>query len=164
MGIRFAFVLFSLALSACEGTETYPAQRALETDYSAATAPEPVQQEPRDTFYLHGALSVRSAPSQQASLVRTVPRGEKVLLGPKDAGGWAPLYDEASDRPVGYLYRASGNVRTSAPAMPAPRTLVSGSGRARSAADRGYYTGPRGGCYTYSASGRKRYVDRSNCN
>lgn len=27
----------------------------------------------------------------------------------------------------------------------------------------GYYTGPRGGCYTYSASGRKRYVDRSYC-
>jgi hypothetical protein len=28
----------------------------------------------------------------------------------------------------------------------------------------GYYTGPRGGCYTYSRSGRKRYVDRSRCN
>jgi hypothetical protein len=33
-----------------------------------------------------------------------------------------------------------------------------------SGASRGYYTGPRGGCYTYSASGRKRYVDRSLCN
>lgn len=28
----------------------------------------------------------------------------------------------------------------------------------------GYIRGPRGGCYTYSASGRKRYVDRSLCN
>jgi hypothetical protein len=27
-----------------------------------------------------------------------------------------------------------------------------------------YIRGPRGGCYTYSASGRKRYVDRSLCN
>ncbi|MEZ5401337.1 MAG: hypothetical protein R2729_16830 [Bryobacteraceae bacterium] len=26
-----------------------------------------------------------------------------------------------------------------------------------------YYTGPRGGCYTISSSGRKRYVDRSMC-
>ena len=26
-----------------------------------------------------------------------------------------------------------------------------------------YVTGPRGGCYTVSASGRKRYVDRSLC-
>jgi hypothetical protein len=32
-----------------------------------------------------------------------------------------------------------------------------------SAASHGYYTGPRGGCYTYSASGRKRYVDHSYC-
>lgn len=28
----------------------------------------------------------------------------------------------------------------------------------------GYFTGPRGGCYTYSAGGRKRYVDHSYCN
>lgn len=28
----------------------------------------------------------------------------------------------------------------------------------------GYIRGPRGGCYTYSASGNKRYVDRSMCN
>jgi hypothetical protein len=27
----------------------------------------------------------------------------------------------------------------------------------------GYYTGPRGGCYTYSSSGKKRYVDHSYC-
>lgn len=27
-----------------------------------------------------------------------------------------------------------------------------------------YIRGPRGGCYTYSGSGRKRYVDRSLCN
>lgn len=26
-----------------------------------------------------------------------------------------------------------------------------------------YHTGPRGGCYTISASGKKRYVDRSLC-
>lgn len=28
----------------------------------------------------------------------------------------------------------------------------------------GYIRGPRGGCYTITASGRKRYVDRSLCN
>lgn len=33
-----------------------------------------------------------------------------------------------------------------------------------SAASSGYYRGPRGGCYTYSGSGRKRYVDGSLCN
>ena len=27
----------------------------------------------------------------------------------------------------------------------------------------GYQTGPRGGCYTYSSSGKKKYVDHSFC-
>lgn len=31
------------------------------------------------------------------------------------------------------------------------------------AAEAQYILGPRGGCYTVSASGRKRYVDRSRC-
>jgi hypothetical protein len=31
-------------------------------------------------------------------------------------------------------------------------------------ADRGYIRGPRGGCYYFSGSGRKVYVDRSLCN
>lgn len=29
--------------------------------------------------------------------------------------------------------------------------------------DSGYYIGKRGGCYTYSSSGNKRYVDHSFC-
>ncbi|MFL5383847.1 MAG: hypothetical protein ACJ8GN_15105 [Longimicrobiaceae bacterium] len=33
----------------------------------------------------------------------------------------------------------------------------------RSSTSRVYYRGPKGGCYTYSASGRKRYVDHSFC-
>jgi len=123
-----------------------------------------VPQVPRDTLYLHGSLNVRSAPNRQASLVRTAPRGERVLLGHADSGGWAPVYVETSDRPVGYLYRASGNVRASVPLdeVPAPRTLT--SSRRSSAADGGYHRGPRGGCYTYYAPGKKRYVDRSYCN
>jgi len=32
------------------------------------------------------------------------------------------------------------------------------------ASSRGYIRGPRGGCYYYTASGRKQYVDRSLCN
>ena len=100
MRIHFRQATFALLVSACEETDdSYRVQRALDTDYSTATAPEPASQAPRDTLE-----------------------------------------------------------------MPAPRALSGGSPRARGAADRGYYTGPRGGCYTYSASGRKRYVDRSYCN
>jgi uncharacterized protein YraI len=64
---------------------------------------------------------------------------------PLEAGGGPPASARASGRP---------SPTESARAL-APRT---------SAAARGYYRGPRGGCYTYSASGRKRYVDRSLCN
>ena len=35
--------------------------------------------------------------------------------------------------------------------------------RRSSPPSRVYHEGPRGGCYTYTASGRKRYVDHSFC-
>lgn len=34
---------------------------------------------------------------------------------------------------------------------------------ANASGDSRYHWGPRGGCYTYSASGKKRYVDHSFC-
>lgn len=113
---------------------------------------------PRDDFYVHGSMNVRSEPNRHAAVVRTLTRGDRVTLGPKDANGWAPLFDY-SGRQAGFVYRASDLVRTQAPAT----RSSGGSSRRSSAESRGYYTGPRGGCYTYSASGRKRYVDRSFC-
>jgi hypothetical protein len=115
----------------------------------------------RDDFYVHGSMNVRSQPNKHAAVVRTLSRGDRVTLGPKDANGWAPLFDYAG-RQTGFVYRASDLVRTRAPA--ARSAATGGSSRLSSAESRGYYTGPRGGCYTYSASGRKRYVDRSLCN
>lgn len=44
---------------------------------------------------------------------------------------------------------------------PAASTSVTNSG---SSSQRKYYTGPKGGCYYYSSSGKKVYVDRSYCN
>lgn len=120
-----------------------------------------------DQLYIHEPLNVRSEPNKQGPALRTLPRGTAVRLGPKDANGWAALYDYAGNAD-GYVYRASDAVR-SYPApertrtAPKPRSLSSGGTRRSSAESRGYYTGPRGGCYTYSASGRKRYVDRSYC-
>ena len=121
-----------------------------------------------DQLYIHEPLNVRSEPNKQGSTLRTLPRGTAVRVGPKDANGWAPLYDYAGNAD-GYVYRASDAVRTypapePTPATPNSRSASSASTRRSSAESRGYYTGPRGGCYTYSASGRKRYVDRSNCN
>ncbi len=121
-----------------------------------------------EDFYLHGSLNVRTGPGKDYPVSRTLSRGERVRLGPKDAGGWAPVYQGFGTTPQGYLYRASDEVRTYAPSSSSGSEgrsrRASGTTRRASAESRGYYTGPRGGCYTYSASGRKRYVDRSLCN
>lgn len=53
----------------------------------------------------------------------------------------------------------SENTKTSSEA----KTKVS-SPKARSTTSRSYFRGPRGGCYYYSSSGKKVYVDKSLCN
>lgn len=120
------------------------------------------------SFYAHSAINVRTEPRKSAGIVRTLGRGDYMQLGPKDANGWAEIHTGGLRE--GYVYRASDAVRNSAPTArratssgPARRASSSGTRRRSSAESRGYYTGPRGGCYTHSASGRKRYVDRSYC-
>jgi hypothetical protein len=65
--------------------------------------------------------------------------------------------------------------KTATPPLPSPRTdsatesstyspPSSSPSIASPSRSDGYFTGPRGGCYTYSGSGRKRYVDHSFCN
>lgn len=117
-----------------------------------------------ETFYLHTSTNVRQEPDRRATVVRTLPRGMAVRFGPKDEHGWAQYYGP-DDQPAGYLYRASDAVRRSPPPDPPGSTWASTtrSTKRRHHVDNGYYTGPRGGCYTYSASGRKRYVDHSYC-
>jgi hypothetical protein len=137
-----------------------PAYRESSSAYSGSDN-EAAYTGSRDDFYVHGSMNVRSQPNKYGTVVRTLSRGDRVALGPKDANGWAPLFDYAG-RQTGFVYRASDLVRTQAPA--ARSAATGGYSRRSSAESRGYHTGPRGGCYTYSASGRKRYVDRSLCN
>lgn len=156
--------LVLVILGTCMGSDpSSPPTLSPRPIYNASAPPAPTT----DQLYIHEALNVRSEPTKQSATLRTLPRGAAVRLGPKDANGWAPLYDFAGNAD-GYVYRASDAVRSyPAPertrSAPKARSLSSGGTRRSSAESRGYYTGPRGGCYTYSASGRKRYVDRSNC-
>lgn len=53
--------------------------------------------------------------------------------------------------------------RTAQPTRRSAQSTRRTSARRSSASSRVYHTGPRGGCYYYSASGRKNYVDRSLC-
>lgn len=47
---------------------------------------------------------------------------------------------------------------------PAPSFAgASASGTTASNGDDTYHTGPRGGCYTYTSSGKKRYVSHDHC-
>lgn len=123
--------------------------------YAPTPAPDS-DTEPREWFYAHGTLNVRSAPRADAALVRTVRRGDPLHLGAKDENGWARLYGGATGEE--YVYRASDLVQVNPPAAePLPEE------RRRPGASRGYHLGPRGGCYYYTGSGRKQYVDRSLC-
>ncbi|HEX6369326.1 MAG TPA: DUF4236 domain-containing protein [Longimicrobium sp.] len=157
----FMLVLLGLCRSPDTPSSSSPAL-VIPPSYSA-----PVTTETREWFYIHGALNVRAGPSRGAEKVRTLRRGDYVQLGPKDGSGWARLYSPGSGE--GYVYRASELVKRQAPETRSPtptrsRATSSGGGSRRSSASsRGYHIGPRGGCYTYSASGRKRYVDRSYC-
>lgn len=72
--------------------------------------------------------------------------------------GYVPKRVLAS-QPLSVPYVAPRTDRTAVPQALSPRA----SARAERSRSNGYYTGPRGGCYTYSASGRKRYVDHSYC-
>lgn len=129
---------------------------------SSSTAATSTAFNDAESFYAHSAINVRTLPGKSGQVVRTLSRGDAMRLGAKDANGWARSYD-ASGQVEGYVYRASDAVRTTPPvarssyaSSPKPRRSSSNSN--------GYYTGPRGGCYTYSASGRKRYVNHSYCN
>ena len=62
--------------------------------------------------------------------------------------GYLPLAPSPAPRPDG------APMGEPAPASPPP---------ASTPAARAYYTGPRGGCYYLTASGRKQYVDHSFC-
>lgn len=149
-------VVLGICFGGEEGPDpsTYPTPRYPPSYAVPASAPSAPEQ--RDWLYIHRTLNVRSQPNRSAAIVRTLQRGDRVRMGPKDANGWAPVYD--GDAPSGYAWRESDAVQLGPP----PLRAVSPAPRPRGES-RVYHIGPRGGCYTYSASGNKRYVDRSYC-
>ena len=125
----------------------------------AARAAEDTATTRAQEFYLHGPMNLRGGPATSFGVLRTLQKGEKVQLGLKDASGWAVLY--LSGVAAGYLYRGSDLVKSWPPGtQPGSQMQRAVPGRTSTS---GYNLGPQGGCYTYSASGRKRYVDRSLC-
>lgn len=125
--------------------------------------------------------NLRDTPSAAGEVKREVAIGTSVKVLDRK-GAWYVVRIEDS---VGWMHgntirfgRGYG-VEQSAPASDAPPSPVESTPRpsrprsdstqpdfsgSRSSSGRGYIRGPRGGCYYYSSSGRKVYVDRSLCN
>ena len=167
----FLLVLAGMCMSPHESSSSAPASYSSQ-DYSTPTTSTNTESAAgvQEWFYIHGDLNVRAEPSTTAAIVRTLQRGDFVQLGPSDANGWARLYTPGSGE--GYVYRASGQVRSEAPAARETAESTSrsvsaysgGGGSRRSSGGRVYHTGPRGGCYYINSSGNKQYVNRSHCN
>jgi uncharacterized protein YraI len=138
------------------------------------------------TRYASETLKLRAGASERARVLATVAAGAAVdvrdceraggewclvvfnaqrgfvearLLDAQTSGGLPPLSTNALVAPQGDASQRSSSSQPHASASSGKRASTA----PRSSAARGYMRGPRGGCYTYSASGRKRYVDRSLC-
>lgn len=79
--------------------------------------------------------------------------GNTFRFGSYTSGTPNPAWDNTSSSP-----------RTITPPTTRSESVSSGTPSSRSSYGRTYIRGPRGGCYYYSSSGRKVYVDRSLCN
>lgn len=163
-GIGCAGICFLFVVAMCAGPGSGGSSGGGHPGYSTDTAITSAPAEPREWFYIHGRMNVRAEPDADAEILRTLGRGDRVQLGPRDPNGWARLY--RGNLPDGYLYRASDLVRTTAPAAPEP-AIPAGSGSSggarRSGGGRQLHVGPRGGCYYINSNGNKTYVDRSEC-
>lgn len=122
--------------------------------------------------------NLRETPSQNGQVKQEVPIGSEVrVLDSKgawyvvriaDAVGWMHgntfrlTSSSTSDR-----VQSDGPTDTTENSSSRPariRTDSMPTGVSSSSSGRSYIRGPRGGCYYYSGSGRKVYVDRSLCN
>ena len=122
--------------------------------------------------------NLRGTPSGSGKVVDTLAEGT-VMQILKQKGVWFLVQTEDY---VGWLHgdtiKYSGGANSSVsdfnvpPAAIAPRRAVrtppvtqsEDSGGAAVGSGGGYIRGPRGGCFYYTSSGRKQYVDRSLCN
>lgn len=62
-------------------------------------------------FYIQGEMNIRTGPGTRYEVIRQVGPRTRVLLGPSNASGWAPVFTEDTHRLYGYLYRRSELVR-----------------------------------------------------
>lgn len=123
--------------------------------------------------------NLRETPSQDGAVKQEIAIGTTIKVLDKK-GAW---YVVRTGDLVGWLHgntfrfgnsvsvtsnpswdNTSSSPRTNTTSSTRSESVSSGTPSSRSSYGRSYIRGPRGGCYYYSSSGRKVYVDRSLCN
>lgn len=146
-----------------------PPQRSPNTSVAVQSAPAGAAGSSLKMLYTTAAVRLRAGPSTDDIILLTVPSGAAVV-SLRTQGLWHNVeYDNITGWIRGDLLKegrtsapATAPVqRKAAPAHPAP-FVYAPPRQSRSTGSR-YITGPRGGCYYVTASGRKQYVDRSMC-
>lgn len=135
----------------------------------------------RTAIVISERATLRDTPSQIGEIKQEVAVGTSIKVLDRKGAWYIVRVEDSVGWMHGNTFRFGGSpgVERTAPALdtspspvgnsPRPARPRSGSAGSdvsgsRSGSGRTYIRGPRGGCYYYSSSGRKIYVDRSLCN
>jgi hypothetical protein len=127
--------------------------------------------------------SLRETPAQASEIKQEVAVGTSIKVLDRKGAWYVVRIDDSVGWMHGNTFRfgsSSGNQQSSPvleddtspssaaagsrPTRPRSGSVQSSDSVSRSSSGRTLIRGPRGGCYYYSSSGRKVYVDRSLCN
>lgn len=125
--------------------------------------------------------NLRDIPSQTGQVTQEVAVGTSIKVLDRKGAWYVVRVEDSVGWMHGNTFRFGGgsSVVQSAPGLDASPSVVESTPRpsrpssgstqsdasgSRPGSGRSYIRGPRGGCYYYSSSGRKVYVDRSLCN
>lgn len=122
-----------------------------------------------EVMFAKSRANMRTMPGTASKIVKTIDIGTSVtVLDRRD--GWVNVSHMTE---VGWIVerllsvqRPASTARNAQPSRTVTRAPASNLVRpsAPKRSNNGYQRGPRGGCYYYTASGNKQYVDRSLCN
>ena len=132
----------------------------------------------RSATVISETANLRETPSQNGRVKQEVPTGTEIKVLDNKGAWYVVRIADAVGWMHGNTFRFTNSSlsetqsepepQASFPVVPSsrpPRVRADApSGVSSSSAGRTYIRGPRGGCYYYSGSGRKVYVDRGLCN
>lgn len=117
-------------------------------------------------MFAKARVNIRSMPTTTSKVIKIIDIGTSVEVLEKRDGwvnvthsthvGWIAERLLLEQRPASTQRNIQPRASNTKPPAIKPRSPIR--------SNYGYQRGPRGGCYYYTASGNKRYVDRSLCN